>query len=36
VHQWQDESGLPLDHGSTFRRKAREIGISPYACRKVA
>jgi len=36
VHQWQDENGLPLDHGSTFRRKAREIGISPFACRKVA
>jgi hypothetical protein len=36
VHQWQDETGLPLDHRRDFRRKAREIGISPFACRKVA
>ncbi len=31
VHQWQCESGLPLDHGSAFRRKAREVGIVPAA-----
>lgn len=31
VHQWQCESGLPLDHGASFRRKAREVGISPNA-----
>lgn len=36
VHQWQDERGLALDHGPTFRRKAREIGISPFARRTVA
>ncbi|MES2124133.1 MAG: SprT-like domain-containing protein, partial [Gemmatimonadota bacterium] len=29
VHQWQCETGLPLDHGPAFRRKAREVGISP-------
>lgn len=33
VHQWQDESGLPLDHGAAFRRKAREVGIRPRATR---
>lgn len=26
VHQWQEESGLPVDHGTSFRRKAREVG----------
>jgi hypothetical protein len=31
VHQWQDETGLPVDHGSHFRRKAREVGIAPRA-----
>jgi hypothetical protein len=36
VHQWQDENGLPIDHRTTFRAKARAVGISPYACRKVA
>jgi len=36
VHQWQDERGLPIDHGRTFRAKARELGISPYARRTVA
>ena len=36
VHQWQDESGLAIDHGPTFRRKAREVGISPRAQRTVA
>jgi hypothetical protein len=36
VHQWQDERGLPIDHGPTFRKKAREIGIAPLARRTVA
>lgn len=35
VHQWQDESGLPLDHGPAFRQKARDVGIPPRATRKV-
>jgi len=33
VHQWQAESGLPVDHGTQFRRKAREVGIAPTARR---
>ena len=36
VHQWQDERGLPIDHGRAFREKARSLGISPYARRVVA
>jgi hypothetical protein len=36
VHQWQDESGLPIDHGRSFRMKAREVGIPPHARRKAA
>ena len=35
VHQWQDESGLPLDHGPAFRRKAREVGVVPSARRPI-
>ena len=35
VHQWQDETGRPLDHGAGFRRKAREVGIIPAARRVV-
>ena len=35
VHQWQDENGLPLNHGAAFRRKAREVGIRPRATRVV-
>jgi len=31
VHQWQAETGLPVDHGAEFRRKARELGITPRA-----
>jgi hypothetical protein len=31
VHQWQAANGHPLDHGREFRRKAREVGISPRA-----
>ena len=33
VHQWQHESGLPLDHGPSFRRKCREVGAVPRAQR---
>jgi hypothetical protein len=36
VHQWQDESGLSVDHGRVFRAKARSVGISPRARRDVA
>ena len=36
VHQWQDEQALPVDHGTTFRAKARAVGITPLACRAVA
>jgi SprT-like family len=35
VHQWQAETGLPVDHGRSFRLKAREVGIAPQARRKV-
>ncbi len=35
VHQWQDEQGHSIDHGSTFRSKAREVGITPLARRAV-
>ena len=35
VHQWQDENGMPLDHGTAFKQKAREVGISPRATRRV-
>jgi hypothetical protein len=36
VHQWQDEQGLVVDHGASFRAKARGVGITPLACRAVA
>jgi hypothetical protein len=36
VHQWQDERGLPIDHGAVFRAKARAVGISPQARRAFA
>jgi len=35
VHQWQDETGHPLDHGRLFRAKAREVGIQAAAKRDV-
>jgi hypothetical protein len=35
VHQWQAESGLRVDHGVTFRRKAMEVGVLPAARRAV-
>jgi hypothetical protein len=34
VHQWQAETGRPVDHGIEFRRKAREVGIEPRAVRR--
>ncbi len=36
VHQWQDETGLKVDHGREFRQKARAVGIAPKARRDVA
>lgn len=36
VHQWQDESGHTIDHGATFRAKARVLGVAPYARRVLA
>ena len=33
VHQWQDETKRPIDHGAGFRAKCREVGIAPYARR---
>ena len=35
VHQWQDESGHPIDHGRIFRAKAREVGVTPAARRSL-
>ncbi len=35
VHQWQHESGATLDHGVGFRKKAKEVGITPAARRDV-
>ena len=36
VHQWQAETGLRIDHGRTFRQKAREVGVLPAAKRTVS
>jgi hypothetical protein len=36
VHQWQAESRLPIDHGPTFREKAREVGVLPAARRALS
>ena len=36
VHQWQDETGMPVDHGREFRRKSKLVGIIPRARRSVA
>jgi hypothetical protein len=33
IHQWQAESGQPVDHGRGFRRRAHELGIHPRAAR---
>ena len=35
VHQWQAETGRPVDHGSEFRQKALAVGIEPRAVRQV-
>jgi hypothetical protein len=35
VHQWQDETKLPLGHGADFRAKAIEVGITARAKRSV-
>jgi hypothetical protein len=35
VHQWQDEHGHVIDHGPTFRAKARAVGITPSARRQL-
>jgi hypothetical protein len=36
VHQWQDEHAHVIDHGPTFRAKARAVGITPSARRLLA
>jgi hypothetical protein len=33
VHKWQAETGESVDHGPSFRRKAREVGVLPGAKR---
>jgi hypothetical protein len=35
VHQWQAETGRPVDHGPGFRAKAEELGVVPRAKRRV-
>jgi hypothetical protein len=35
IHQWQAESGRKVDHGASFRSKAREVGVAPVAKRSV-
>jgi hypothetical protein len=35
VHQWQAESGMEIDHGPEFRRKARAVGVLPRAHRTI-
>jgi hypothetical protein len=35
VHQWQAETGLPVDHGPLFRAKAREVSVLPMARRRI-
>jgi len=36
VHQWQDETGRPVDHGPQFRAKCRLVGIEAAATRMIA
>ncbi|OGT99179.1 MAG: hypothetical protein A2085_08700 [Gemmatimonadetes bacterium GWC2_71_10] len=36
VHLWQHASGYPVDHGPTFRSKARAVGVAPVARRRPA
>jgi hypothetical protein len=33
VHQWQAETGLPVNHGAAFRHKAQQVGVLPRAKR---
>ncbi|MGQ0538787.1 MAG: SprT-like domain-containing protein [Gemmatimonadaceae bacterium] len=33
IHQWQHESGLAVDHGPSFRRRAGEVGLERYVLR---
>jgi SprT-like family len=33
IHQWQAETGRPVDHGTQFRRMAQALGIPPRAVR---
>jgi len=33
VHQWQAETGIPVDHRAAFRRKAAQVGVLPGAKR---
>jgi hypothetical protein len=35
VHQWQAETGLPIDHGPAFRAKSAEVGIATRARREL-
>ena len=35
VHQWQAENGHEIDHGSSFRAKALEVGVAPNARREL-
>ena len=35
IHQWQHETGRPVDHGMEFRAMARRLGITPSAKRSV-
>jgi len=35
IHQWQEESGLPVDHGARFRARAHAVGAVPRARRPV-
>jgi hypothetical protein len=35
VHQWQAETGLPIDHGPNFRAKAAAVGIAAQARREL-
>lgn len=36
VHQWQAETGHRIDHGPTFRDKARQVGVVPAAKRTIS
>jgi hypothetical protein len=36
IHQWQAETGLRVDHGPSFRARARMVGVLPRAKRGVS